>query len=201
MRYGRGVSDPLIPRKVATQVTVALADTRVVLISGARQAGKSTLVRVVAGDGRRQPLRRSRVEADFAAGPLVVDDRAVGRRVKERVAVLAEDRGRGGRWRGLETGDPLVGGGAAECDVDDLAEGKVPTAEAGRWRCLDEIGAGCGVPLSTVVGVAAVVDVEDLDLVPLVVDAITDAVFTSSGAPESLEGLAERRADLSRSFP
>lgn len=39
----------LLPRRVASQVDAALSDTRVVLINGARQAGKSTLVRVVAG--------------------------------------------------------------------------------------------------------------------------------------------------------
>ncbi|MEV6299630.1 ATP-binding protein [Actinoplanes sp. NPDC051861] len=49
-------SPNLVPRRVATQVAAALADTRVVLISGARQSGKSTLVRVVAGD--RSALRR-----------------------------------------------------------------------------------------------------------------------------------------------
>ncbi|WP_438866174.1 ATP-binding protein [Paractinoplanes brasiliensis] len=41
---------PLTPRRVAAQVDAALADTRVVLINGARQTGKSTLVRIVAGD-------------------------------------------------------------------------------------------------------------------------------------------------------
>jgi predicted AAA+ superfamily ATPase len=40
----------LTPRRAAAQVAAALADTRVVLISGARQTGKSTLVRIVAGD-------------------------------------------------------------------------------------------------------------------------------------------------------
>src|SRR5688572_29430212 len=41
---------PLVARRVLTSVTDALADTRVVLVNGARQAGKSTLVRAVAGD-------------------------------------------------------------------------------------------------------------------------------------------------------
>ncbi len=40
--------DALIPRRAAAAVGEALADTRVVLITGARQCGKSTLVRVVA---------------------------------------------------------------------------------------------------------------------------------------------------------
>ncbi|HET8685006.1 MAG TPA: ATP-binding protein [Micromonosporaceae bacterium] len=39
----------LIPRRATTAITEALADTRVVLVNGARQAGKSTLVRAVAG--------------------------------------------------------------------------------------------------------------------------------------------------------
>jgi predicted AAA+ superfamily ATPase len=39
-----------VPRRAASAVAEALADTRVVLINGARQAGKSTLVRAVAGE-------------------------------------------------------------------------------------------------------------------------------------------------------
>ena len=38
-----------VPRHTASAITDALADTRVVLVNGARQAGKSTLVRAVAG--------------------------------------------------------------------------------------------------------------------------------------------------------
>jgi predicted AAA+ superfamily ATPase len=39
-----------VPRRAAAAVADALADTRVVLINGARQVGKSTLVRAVAGE-------------------------------------------------------------------------------------------------------------------------------------------------------
>jgi predicted AAA+ superfamily ATPase len=39
-----------VPRHTASAITDALADTRVVLVNGARQAGKSTLVRAVAGE-------------------------------------------------------------------------------------------------------------------------------------------------------
>lgn len=39
-----------VPRHAASAVAEALADTRVVLINGARQVGKSTLVRAVAGE-------------------------------------------------------------------------------------------------------------------------------------------------------
>ena len=38
-----------VPRRAAQAIADALADTRVVLVNGARQAGKSTLVRAVAG--------------------------------------------------------------------------------------------------------------------------------------------------------
>jgi uncharacterized protein len=39
---------PLVPRRAAPAVADALADTRVILVSGARQVGKSTLVRQIA---------------------------------------------------------------------------------------------------------------------------------------------------------
>jgi len=39
-----------VPRRAASDIVDALADTRVVLVNGARQAGKSTLVRAVAGE-------------------------------------------------------------------------------------------------------------------------------------------------------
>jgi predicted AAA+ superfamily ATPase len=39
-----------VPRRAALAIAEALADTRVVLINGARQVGKSTLVRAVAGE-------------------------------------------------------------------------------------------------------------------------------------------------------
>ena len=63
---------PLIPRRAAAQVAAALADTRVVLVSGARQAGKSTLVRVVAGDhlGERRDLDRAQDRAAAQADPV-----------------------------------------------------------------------------------------------------------------------------------
>jgi predicted AAA+ superfamily ATPase len=39
-----------VPRHAAFSIAEALDDTRVVLVNGARQAGKSTLVRAVAGE-------------------------------------------------------------------------------------------------------------------------------------------------------
>jgi uncharacterized protein len=62
----------VIPRQVGRQVSAALADTRVVLISGARQSGKSTLVRVVAGDRgvERRDLDRAQDLAAARADPV-----------------------------------------------------------------------------------------------------------------------------------
>ncbi|WP_326551537.1 ATP-binding protein [Micromonospora sp. NBC_01813] len=62
----------LIPRHAAAQVDAALADTRVVLINGARQAGKSTLVRIVAGDrlAERRDLDRAQDHAAATADPV-----------------------------------------------------------------------------------------------------------------------------------
>jgi uncharacterized protein len=62
----------LIPRRAETQVDAALADTRVVLINGARQAGKSTLVRIVAGDrvAERRDLDRAQDRAAAITDPV-----------------------------------------------------------------------------------------------------------------------------------
>jgi chloramphenicol 3-O-phosphotransferase len=45
----------LIPRRARELVAEALADTRIVTVNGARQAGKSTLARAVAADTRGRP--------------------------------------------------------------------------------------------------------------------------------------------------
>lgn len=47
---------PFVPRRAATAVAEALADTRVVLVNGARQVGKSTLVRAI-GDQKAAQWR------------------------------------------------------------------------------------------------------------------------------------------------
>ena len=61
----------LVPRRAERSISAALADTRVVLISGARQAGKSTLVSLVAGDrsAERRDLDREQDRAAALADP------------------------------------------------------------------------------------------------------------------------------------
>jgi uncharacterized protein len=68
----------LVPRHAAAQVQAALSDTRVVLINGARQAGKSTLVKLVAGDhaAERRDLDRPQDRAAAIADPVGFVDQA-----------------------------------------------------------------------------------------------------------------------------
>ena len=68
----------LVPRRVAAQIADALTDTRVVLVSGARQAGKSTLVKVVAGDrnAERRDLDRAQDREAALADPVGFVDAA-----------------------------------------------------------------------------------------------------------------------------
>jgi uncharacterized protein len=74
-----------VPRHAASAITDALADTRVVLVNGARQAGKSTLVRAIAGqrtaEWRNLDLPHERQSAledpvGFVSfdGPMVIDE-------------------------------------------------------------------------------------------------------------------------------
>ncbi|MET8155028.1 ATP-binding protein [Sphaerisporangium sp. NPDC005289] len=75
----------VLPRRAAAAVEAALADTRVVLINGARQSGKSTLIRLVAKDRAAEwrnldtPVVRQAAIADpagFVAFPelMVIDE-------------------------------------------------------------------------------------------------------------------------------
>lgn len=66
------VSAPdLLPRHAERLISAALQDTRVVLVSGARQSGKSTLVRLLAGDraAERRDLDREQDRAAALADP------------------------------------------------------------------------------------------------------------------------------------
>jgi predicted AAA+ superfamily ATPase len=61
----------LLPRRAEKLISAALEDTRVVLVSGARQSGKSTLVRLSAGDraAERRDLDREQDRAAASADP------------------------------------------------------------------------------------------------------------------------------------
>jgi predicted AAA+ superfamily ATPase len=61
----------LLPRRAGKLIGAALEDTRVVLVSGARQSGKSTLVRLLAGDraAERRDLDREQDRAAALADP------------------------------------------------------------------------------------------------------------------------------------
>ncbi|GAA0449584.1 hypothetical protein Aca07nite_43080 [Actinoplanes capillaceus] len=66
------VSAPaLLPRRAEKLIVAALQDTRVVLVSGARQSGKSTLVRLLAGDraAERRDLDREQDRAAALTDP------------------------------------------------------------------------------------------------------------------------------------
>ncbi|WP_204297274.1 ATP-binding protein [Actinoplanes campanulatus] len=61
----------LLPRRAEKLIVAALQDTRVVLVSGARQSGKSTLVRLLAGDraAERRDLDREQDRAAALTDP------------------------------------------------------------------------------------------------------------------------------------
>ncbi|HEX8343210.1 MAG TPA: AAA family ATPase, partial [Actinoplanes sp.] len=125
----------LIPRHVAAQVGAALSDTRVVLITGARQAGKSTLVKVVAGDrlAERRDLDRAQDRAAAITDPvgfvdsvdlLVIDEI---QRVPELLLAIkapVDDDPRPGRY--LLTGSSRLFGLIA---APDALPGRMETVE------------------------------------------------------------------------
>lgn len=89
----------LLPRRAEQVVAEAMTDTRVVLVQGARQSGKSTLVRVlaVAGEGQWRSLDRAVTRNAAAAdptefvrgpGPLVIDE---VQRVPELLLAIKEE--------------------------------------------------------------------------------------------------------------
>jgi uncharacterized protein len=67
----RPMSEALLPRHAQRAVADALADTRVVLVNGARQAGKSTLVSLIAAgrDAERRDLDRAQIRQAAITDP------------------------------------------------------------------------------------------------------------------------------------
>ncbi|MGI9002547.1 MAG: hypothetical protein ACR2GH_12890 [Pseudonocardia sp.] len=59
----------LLPRRAEAALVAALADTRVVVVNGARQVGKSTLARLVADRCPQAEERRLDDPGRRAAGP------------------------------------------------------------------------------------------------------------------------------------
>jgi hypothetical protein len=51
---------------------------------------------------------------------------------------------------------------------------------------------------SAMIGVPPMIDVKDMNLTALVVDAIPDTIFTAPGAPPALERSLQPRADTMR---
>ena len=125
----------LIPRQVAAQVDAALSDTRVVLISGARQAGKSTLVRIVAGGRRaeRRDLDRAQDRAAALADPvgfvdspdlLVIDEIQRAPDLLLAIKAAVDEDPRPGRY--LLTGSSQLFGMVA---APDALPGRMETVE------------------------------------------------------------------------
>lgn len=116
----------LVPRRAATQVDAALSDTRVVLISGARQSGKCTLVRVVAGDrlAERRDLDKAQDRAAALADPvgfvdspelLVIDEIQRAPELLLAIKASVDEDPRPGRY--LLTGSSRLFGMAAAPDA------------------------------------------------------------------------------------
>lgn len=123
------------PRRAAAQVRAALADTRVVLINGARQAGKSTLVKLVAGDRavERRDLDRPQDRAAAVADPvgfvdqpglLVIDEIQRVPELLLAIKVAVDDDPRAGRF--LLTGSSRLFGMLA---APDALPGRMETVE------------------------------------------------------------------------
>ena len=125
----------LLPRRVAAQVQAALSDTRVVLINGARQAGKSTLVKLVAGDraAERRDLDRPQDRAAALADPvgfvdqdglLVIDEIQRAPELLLAIKVAVDEDPRPGRF--LLTGSSRLFGMLA---APDALPGRMETIE------------------------------------------------------------------------
>jgi hypothetical protein len=145
----------LIPRHVAAQVGAALSDTRVVLITGARQAGKSTLVKVVAGDrlAERRDLDRAQDRAAAitdpvgfvdSVEPLVIDEI---QRVPELLLAIkapVDDDPRPGRYLltgsshlfGMIAAPDALPGRMETVELWPLSQGEIDGDPTGSWmRC------------------------------------------------------------------
>ena len=126
----------LIPRRAQSLVSEALEDTRVVLVNGARQAGKSTLTRLAAGDRPGTVVRllddaaTLRAAQDDPAGfvehdrLMVIDEIQLAPELLRAIKVLVDLNPRPGRF--LLTGSSRV-----------LALRSLPDALPGRMEIIE----------------------------------------------------------------
>src|ERR1700677_3791090 len=103
------MSDP-VPRRAQSLVSEALEDTRVVLVNGARQAGKSTLTRLTADSRPGTVLRLLDDAATLRAaqddptgfvehdGLMVIDEIQLAPELLRAIKVLVDLDPRGGRF-------------------------------------------------------------------------------------------------------
>ncbi len=124
----------ILPRHAEVRVRAALGDTRVVLVSGARQAGKSTLVRMCAPPDSRSVVLDNSTERNAALAdptefvrterPLVIDEVQRAPELLLAIKELVDSDPRPGRF--LLTGST---GFAALRAVPDALPGRMETVE------------------------------------------------------------------------
>jgi len=158
----------LIPRHAQTAVTAALSDTRVVVINGARQTGKSTLARLVMADFPGSELRfldeapvRAAALADPAlfvrhSGLLVIDEvqRAPDLFLAIKHAVDTDPRpGRflltgSARLTGLRDIPDLLPGRSETIELYPLSQGEIDRCPDGFVAAVLQHGVALRVPAS-----------------------------------------------------
>jgi predicted AAA+ superfamily ATPase len=158
----------LLPRHAQRNVFAALSDTRVVVLNGARQVGKSTLARIIAAAFPGSELRyldeapvRAAAEADPSLfvrhdGLLVIDE---VQRVPDLFLAIKHEvdidprPGRflltgSARLLGLQEIPDLLPGRAETIELSPLSQGEIDQAPDGFVEALFRHGAGIRVPSS-----------------------------------------------------
>jgi uncharacterized protein len=161
-------TEQLFPRRAQRNVSAALADTRVVVINGARQTGKSTLARLVADAFPRSELRyldeapvRAAAEADPSLfvrhdGLLVIDE---VQRVPDLFLAIKHEADidpRPGRFLltgsarllGLQDIPDLLPGRAETIELSPLSQGEIDGSPDGFVEALFRYGVNIRVPSS-----------------------------------------------------
>jgi hypothetical protein len=135
-QYIPSMSHPLLPRAIETRVHEALADTPVVVLNGARQVGKTTLVQTLRyrGDrefvtlddraGREAAEMDPRAFIDRAADTLVIDEAQLVPALFRAIKMEVDRDRRPGRF--LLTGSSRL---LAAPDMADALVGRVETLE------------------------------------------------------------------------